>query len=153
MDLIGLPLDNWKHYADLFHATIAYRPGHPEFDQAVANIPAIMSELRDEGIARRRAPRHDLLTALVQLELDDGRHLSDDEVGAVLWNLVGGGLDTTTSLTSLALFHLAQAARDGDTLAVGEERDVFAGRDGLQLFYPAQIENRRPAYAQETLVR
>jgi len=57
-------------------------------------------------MARRKEPRDDLLTALVELEVEDGRKLTDAEVGSVLWNLVGGGLDTTTSLTSLALYHL-----------------------------------------------
>jgi cytochrome P450 len=114
MELIGLPLDNWKHYADLFHATIAYRPGNPEFDRAVGNIPAMLQELRDEGVARRAAPRDDLLTGLVEVEVDvdGGRRLSDDEVSAALWNLVGGGLDTTTSLTSLSLYHLAEHPDD-----------------------------------------
>jgi cytochrome P450 len=106
MHLVGLPLDGWAHYAALFHATIARRPGHPEFDRAVANIPAMLGELGEAAAARRRAPRDDLLTALVDLRLDDGRALTDDEVRGVLWNLVGGGLDTTTSLTSLALRHL-----------------------------------------------
>jgi cytochrome P450 len=36
----------------------------------------------------------------------DGRRLDDDDVLAVIFNLIGGGLDTTTSLTSLALHHL-----------------------------------------------
>jgi cytochrome P450 len=72
----------------------------------------MLEELREEGIARRTAPRDDLLTALVEVELDDGRRLTDDEVTAALWNLVGGGLDTTTSLTSLSLFHLDQHPED-----------------------------------------
>ena len=66
----------------------------------------MLAELGDEAASRRAAPRDDLLTALVQLRLPDGRALSDDEVRSVLWNLVGGGLDTTTSLTSLSLRHL-----------------------------------------------
>jgi cytochrome P450 len=106
MDLVGLPLDSWKHYADFFHAAIAYRPGNPRFAEAMANGPAMLAELREEGMARRKEPRDDLLTALVELEVEDGRKLTDAEVGSVLWNLVGGGLDTTTSLTSLALYHL-----------------------------------------------
>jgi cytochrome P450 len=105
MDLVGLPLDDWQHYADLFHATIAHRPGHPDFDRAVANVPAMLARLGEEAAARRASPGDDLLSALVQLEVD-GRRLGDDEVRSVLWNLVGGGLDTTTSLTSLALLHL-----------------------------------------------
>jgi cytochrome P450 len=108
MHLVGLPLDHWEHYAALFHATIALRPGDPEFDEAVANIPAMLTELGEEAAARRAEPRGDLLTALVQVRLDDGRSLTDDEVRSVLWNLVGGGLDTTTSLTSLSLHHLAE---------------------------------------------
>ena len=111
MDLVGLPLDSWKHYADFFHAAIAYRPRSPEHSAAMANAPAMLAELRAEAAARREQPRDDLLTELVHLQIPDGdgggtRTLTDDELGGVLWNLVGGGLDTTTSLTSLTLFHL-----------------------------------------------
>jgi cytochrome P450 len=108
LELIGLPGGSWHHYAELFHGTIAFRPGSPEFDRAVANIPAMLAELQEEVDARRRRPRGDLLTRLVGLELDDGRQLTDDELVAVLWNLIGGGLDTTTSLTALSLYHLDQ---------------------------------------------
>src|SRR5688500_17906463 len=107
MHLVGLPLDSWKHYADFFHAAIAYRPGNPPLDRAMPNALAMLAELREEAAARRKAPRDDLLTALVELRVPgegsgDGRTLTDDELGGVLWNLVGGGLDTTTSLTSLS---------------------------------------------------
>jgi cytochrome P450 len=107
MDLVGLPLDDWQHYAELFHATIAHRPGQPEFDRAVAHVPAMLARLGEEAAARRADPGDDLLSALVTLEVD-GRRLTDDELRSVLWNLVGGGLDTTTSLTSLSLRHLEQ---------------------------------------------
>jgi len=106
MELVGLPVDSWQHYADLFHAAIAHRPGQPEFDRAMANLPAMLGELAEAAASRRRSPRDDLLTALVELRLDDGRPLTDEEVLGALWNLVGGGLDTTTSLTSLSLYHL-----------------------------------------------
>jgi cytochrome P450 len=105
MHLVGLPLDDWRDYADVFHATIAYRPGHPAFDRAVANVPQMLARLGAEAAARRAAPGDDLLGALVTAEVD-GRPLTDDEVRSVLWNLVGGGLDTTTSLTALSLLHL-----------------------------------------------
>ena len=106
LHLIGLPTDQWRHYADLFHATIAHKSGTPAYDAAMAQVPEMMESLFSEVRQRRSAPRDDLLTALVQLPGDDGRPLGDDDVRAVLWNLVGGGLDTTTSLTSLSLFHL-----------------------------------------------
>jgi cytochrome P450 len=108
MELIGLPCDDWQHYAELFHGMIAYGGGSPEVRRALANIPSMLQGLADEVADRRRHPRDDLLTSLVKLELDDGRRLTDDEMVAALWNLVGGGLDTTTSLTSLTLHHLDQ---------------------------------------------
>ena len=106
MELIGLPRASWQHYAELFHGTIAYRPGNPRFQEAVANIPTMLAELNEEVTARRKEPRDDLLTKIIEVEIEGGRTLTDEEVVAVLWNLVGGGLDTTTSLTSLTLLHL-----------------------------------------------
>jgi cytochrome P450 len=105
MRLMGLPCDDWEHYGELFHATVAYRPGSPEYTRAVGRVPEMMASLMTQVQERRRRPRDDMLTALVELEVD-GSPLSDDTVGSVLWNLVGGGLDTTTSLTSLSLYHL-----------------------------------------------
>ena len=109
MELVGLPADNWRRYAELFHGTVAHAPRSPEFEAAVANIPAMLAELAGAVAARRVAPGDDLLSALVEMEVPDDagtRRLTDDELVAVLWNLIGGGLDTTTSLTALTLHHL-----------------------------------------------
>jgi len=105
MALVGLPLDDWRDYADLFHGTIAHRPGQPEFDRAVANVPGMLARLGEVAAARRADPGDDLLSALAHADVD-GRRLTDGELQSVLWNLVAGGLDTTTSLTALALHHL-----------------------------------------------
>lgn len=107
MKLMGLPCDHWQHYAELFHATVAFRPSSDEYTQAISRVPEMMASLFEEVKARRSEPRDDMLTALVSLTDDDGRPVDDDTVSAILWNLVGGGLDTTTSLTSLSLHYLA----------------------------------------------
>ncbi|MCU1352728.1 MAG: hypothetical protein JWM05_1937, partial [Acidimicrobiales bacterium] len=95
-----------RHYADMFHAAVAHAPGDPEMRAAFAHVPEMLAALGAAAEARRSDPGDDLLTSLVQLRVEDDRPLTDDEVRAVLWNLVGGGLDTTTSLTSLSLHHL-----------------------------------------------
>jgi cytochrome P450 len=107
MKLIGLPCDHWEHYAELFHATVAHRPSSDEFKRAISRVPEMMASLFEEVKARRAEPRDDMLTALVQLTDESGEPIGDEVVSAILWNLVGGGLDTTTSLTSLSLHHLA----------------------------------------------
>jgi cytochrome P450 len=129
MALVGLPLDDWRPYAELFHGTIAYRPGQPEFDRAVANVPAMLTRLAEVVVARREDPGDDLLSALVQMEVE-GRRLTDAELQSVLWNLIGGGLDTTTSLTALALHHLdahpdLRARLAGDPGLIGTATEEF----------------------------
>ncbi len=105
MDLVGLPLENWHRYAELFHAAVAHDPTDPEARRTHGYLPAMYAEM-DDAIADHRAnPRDDLLSALLDVRVDE-RQLDHDSVRAVLWNLIGGGLDTTTSLTSLTLNHL-----------------------------------------------
>ncbi|WP_426574696.1 cytochrome P450 [Aquihabitans sp. McL0605] len=133
MDLVGLPLDDWHLYAEFFHGTIAHRPGSPEFDRAIGNVGAMLTRLGEEAAARRQAPTDDLLSDLVTMEVD-GRRLDDDEIRSVLWNLVGGGLDTTTSLTSLSLLHLAQHPEQRQDLIDHPELLAGATEEFLRFF-------------------
>ena len=84
---------------------------HTDPSQAVGPTQrayAIFAPLYEE---RRRSPRDDLLTALIQAEID-GERLTEDELLAFGWLLLVGGNDTTTNLigNGLELF-----ARDPDT--------------------------------------
>lgn len=134
MKTVGLPLGEWERYGEVFHAMVAYRPGQAEWDTAMAKVPGMMGDLLGEAEARRKEPRDDLLTQLVELELEDGSRLNDEEVGAVLWNLVGGGLDTTTSLTSLALHHLSRHPELRQRLASEPELLVQATEEYLRYY-------------------
>ncbi len=115
MRMLDLPCESWPHYAEVFHGTAAYNASMPEFQAAAALIPGMLAELIAIVGERRRHPGEDLLSALVTLEVD-GEPLGDDTVVSVLWNLIGGGLDTTTSLTSLALHHMAEHPEVRDRL-------------------------------------
>ena len=106
MKMVGLPPESWRDYADVFHAVAAFGASDQELADAQALMGRMIEELLATAAERRRQPRHDILSRLVELEVDGGRHLGDDELIGVLWNLIGGGLDTTTSLTSLTLHHL-----------------------------------------------
>jgi cytochrome P450 len=106
MRLLGLPAESWEHYARYFHATAAYAQDSPEYIQAVSRTPDMVAEALEIIQDRRRRPGEDLLSQLILMTVD-GERLHDDDLIAVLWNLIGGGLDTTTSLTSLAFAHLA----------------------------------------------
>ncbi len=105
MRLLGLPCESWEHYAEYFHATAAYGRDSPEFIRAVSRTPEMVAEALEIIEDRRTRPGDDLLSQLILMDVD-GEALSNDDLIAVLWNLIGGGLDTTTSLASLAFAHL-----------------------------------------------
>ncbi len=104
MRLMGLPYDNWQLYADLFHSVMA-AARDDEYNRAIAEVPAMLDGLLKFVAARRADPGEDLTSFLVQFEFD-GKRLDDTQLLDILWNLIGGGVDTTTSLTALSLLHL-----------------------------------------------
>lgn len=105
MRLMGLPLDSWQRYANLFHSVMAVPQDSDEYATAIAEVPAMMEGLRQFAASRRAEPGTDLTSFLVQFEFD-GRRLDDTQILDILWNLIGGGVDTTTSQTALTLLHL-----------------------------------------------
>lgn len=106
MRLLGMPPEGWEQYAAYFHGTAAYGHDMPEYQAAISRTPEMIAQVTELIEQRRRHPGDDLMSRLATLEVD-GERLGNEDLIAVLWNLIGGGLDTTTSLTSLALFHLA----------------------------------------------
>jgi cytochrome P450 len=105
MRLMGLPYENWQLYANLFHSVMAVPQDSDEYSNAIADVPAMMDGLLKFAATRRVDPRDDLTSLLVRFEFD-GRRLDDAQLLDILWNLIGGGVDTTTSLTALSLLHL-----------------------------------------------
>jgi cytochrome P450 len=141
LKMIGLPPETWSYYATVFHSVVAYPPGTPEFDHAQGLMGEMVEGLLKVAAERRHDPRHDLISELVALEIE-GRHLSNAELIGVLWNLIGGGLDTTTSLTSLSLYHLDVQPELRQQLI-----------DDPELLVPATEEFLRVTSVNETLTR
>jgi len=105
MKLMGLPYDNWHLYANLFHSVMAMPQDSPEYTSAISQVPAMMQEVLDYAATKRAAPEDDLTSFLIQIEFD-GQRLTDEQLLNILWNLIAGGVDTTTSQTALTLLHL-----------------------------------------------
>lgn len=106
MKMVGLPPESWSYYAEVFHSVAAYDAGSSELGRAQSLIADMTADLLRVAEARRREPREDILSKLVELRVENGRLLGPGELIGILWNLIGGGLDTTSSLTSLTLYHL-----------------------------------------------
>src|SRR5208283_922555 len=68
-------------------------------------VPAMMHDVLDYATTRRAKPQDDLTSFLIQFEFE-GQRLTDEQLLNILWNLIAGGVDTTTSQTALTLLHL-----------------------------------------------
>jgi cytochrome P450 len=105
MKLMGLPYENWHIYANMFHSVMAVPQDSPEYAKAIAEVPAMMEGVLEFAATRRADARDDLTSFLIQFEFD-GKRLDDAQLLNILWNLIAGGVDTTTSQTALTLLHL-----------------------------------------------
>src|ERR1700739_246289 len=105
MKLMGLPYDNWHLYDNLFHSGVAVPQESDDYTNAIAQVPEMMQGVLDYAATRRAQPEDDLTSFLIQFEFD-GKRLTDEQLLNIIWNLIGGGVDTTTSLTALTLLHL-----------------------------------------------
>jgi cytochrome P450 len=105
MKLMGLPYDTWQLYANLFHSVMAVPQDSPEYAEAIAEVPAMMQGVLEFAATRRAEAGDDLTSFLIQFEFD-GKRLDDAQLLNILWNLIAGGVDTTTSQTALTLRHL-----------------------------------------------
>ena len=105
MKLMGLPYDTWQRYANLFHSVMAVPQESPEYAEAIAEVPAMMQGVLEFASTRRAEAGDDLTSFLIQFEFD-GQRLDDGQLLNILWNLIAGGVDTTTSQTALTLLHL-----------------------------------------------
>jgi cytochrome P450 len=106
MKLMGLPCDTWQLYANLFHSVMAVPQDSSEYAEAIAEVPAMMQGVLEFAATRRAEAGDDLTSFLIQFEFD-GKRLDDAQLLNILWNLIAGGVDTTTSQTALTLRHLS----------------------------------------------
>jgi len=139
--LLGLPGDEWETYSDVFHAIAAYPAGSPDYDAAAGELPNLMAGLLSLAHERRSRPQADLMSDLAQLKIA-GRQLSDGEMTAVLWNLVSGGLETTSALTSLTLHYLASHPEQRQQLSENPELLTAGTEEFLRYFSPVETLTR-----------
>ncbi|GAA3391433.1 cytochrome P450 [Cryptosporangium minutisporangium] len=142
MAMLGMPLADWIIHCEPAHATVYTRPDSPEimdvftkYLEARGRSEYWINEIREN-------PRPGLVDALINAEVNGGRPSHVDVLGAV-GLLIGGGLDTTTSLSAHALEWLSENPEERDRLNREWEtlRDS-ATEEFLRFYTPAQGDGR-----------
>jgi cytochrome P450 len=132
--MIGIPPQDWaqfKRWSDNILKLSYARSGGEEAQQAGHEFKAVSGEMNEYLGAmmaeRRAAPTNDLLTRLIQAEVD-GERLSQEEILGFFQLLVVGGQETTTNLLNNAV------------LCLLENRDQLASLQAAPQLLPSAIE-------------
>ena len=141
LESMGMPAENWDYYAEFFHASASYERADPKHIAAVGRWQDMWDELVGFARFRRRNPSEDITTTLVTCEIA-GRPLTDSEVGGIMWNLVAGGLDTTTSLVSWGLHHLGTVPDARNRLLADPTLVPGAVEEFLRFYSPSETLTR-----------
>lgn len=135
MKLVGLPLDDWRYYAEPLHRVACSPPTAPNYDHDVQvmaqlgnSIAALVPRLRTE-------PGEGVLSGLAKATID-GRPLPDDQVVAVAMLVILGGVHTTTALFAHTMRWLADHPEQRERLRTEPELLDAATDEFLRVFPP-----------------
>ena len=141
MELLGLPLEEWHQYADPVHELVYLSKEDPAHAESVRKFEWIHTRVAEEVEARRKSPRDDLISYLVTEKID-GKLLDDGTIREIVWNIMGGGVDTTTALSSNAFLYLYQNPDKRKLLVENPDMMPKAREEFLRYFSPIQSLSR-----------
>lgn len=136
--LMGLPLEDWRMYADVAHAIVYTPPASPAFEGVAGNMVEMITRAVGVSYQRRAEPKDDLLTDMVQFRYPDGTALGDEQIGQICTLIIGGGDDTTTGLVANALSWLSENPDQRAWLQADLSRLQGACEEFLRYFTPTQ---------------
>jgi cytochrome P450 len=141
MDLFGFPLREWRKFADPFHKMIYTPKDDPEFLETMKGLDYFRQRVDEEIEIRRKHPSDDLLGYLAAGTID-GQPLNRDRIQDISFNILAGGVDTTTALTSNVLLHLSRNPDQRQRLIDEPELLKFAREEFVRYFTPAHAAAR-----------
>lgn len=142
--MLGVPTDRQRDLLDWSHAIVKmYEFETTEEQAAVAEqasyaFRAYIHELIDE---RRRHPREDMVTALVEARVDGGR-LSTEEIVSTVVLLLNAGHEATVNTLGNGMSALMQHREQWQRLVAGEVQAVAAVEELIRFDPPLQLFER-----------
>jgi cytochrome P450 len=138
---LGLPVEDWRSYAEAMHATAHTKPGSEGAARIGELFGHITTMLLSAIEARRRGHHGDLLSELIRFEVD-GKPLTDEDLLSLLNLIISGAVDTTTSLVACILYYLGDNPDVRSQLAGHPGDWATAIEEFLRYFTPNQAMAR-----------
>jgi hypothetical protein len=131
--MLGLPESDGDRFRSFIHRVLE-KPGQV----AVSPDDTMAAYLENIIPGRRENPGDDLISYLVQADID-GMPLTDDHVFGSIALLLIAGIDTTWSAIGSSLWHLAQHPEDRRRLGEDPDVMVFALEEFLRSYAPVTM--------------
>jgi hypothetical protein len=149
-ELLGLPAGDrkdLKRWSDDLAAMLDGSIAAQHFDRALKSGVEVIAYLREHLAARRRAPREDLLSAMLAAR-DSAEILDEEEILATALLVMGAGHETTTNLIGNAVLALLRHPEELARLRRAPELGGTAVEEFLRFDSPVQATSRvaRTAY-------
>jgi cytochrome P450 len=136
-DMLGVPREDRDRFRSWSTTLIQSNPIRGEFGPGLDAAAALYDYFTAFLAERRAHPRDDLMTALVQAEVD-GEHLSEEELLGFCLLLLVAGHETTTNLLSNSAVILAQHPESRRQLADNPDLVPAAVEELLRYDSPVQ---------------
>ncbi len=144
MEWLGWPAEERMVAASTFHEMAKHRNLTPEYREAATRFGWLARRVQEEVDARRRHPTDDAMSRIAHYEVE-GERLPADIAASIVFLTIGGGVDTTTALTSAALVHLGRNPEDRQRLLDCPELLDTGTEEFLRFYPPARTHARTVA--------
>lgn len=141
MEWLGWPQEEWILAASTFHEMARHEYFSPGFMEAGTRFVWLRDRIREEVAARRERPRDDVMSTIANAEVE-GETIEAGDAEAMVLLLIGGGVDTTTALTSAALVHLGRDLELRRRLIAEPELLPLATEEFLRFYPPSRTHAR-----------
>ncbi len=140
--LMGLPLADWEIYCEPVHANVYTDPNSPAYPSVMKANEVMITTLAQSIFAARENPRPGIVKGMLEAEICEAP-ATDNDIRDTLTLLLGGGFDTTTSLTAHALEWLSEHPRERERLRDHLPELIHTATEEFLRFYtPAPGDGR-----------
>jgi cytochrome P450 len=137
LDWLGFPPEDWYRFSEPLHDLFAAVPDSERAERGAEGLGFLYAQCLDLIAQRRAEPADDATSVLVTTPVA-GELLDDEKLMSVIFLLIVGGVDTTTSLTGQSLVWLAQNPEERARLAADRSLVPTATEEFLRVFAPSQ---------------
>lgn len=141
LEWLGFPESDWEAFSHAFHDAAAFPHDTPEYAAAARATIGVMRRVTEEVVAREDDDRGDGLSMIVHAEVE-GERVTREMAERLVFMTIGGGVDTTSSLTSAALLHLHRHPDDRARLLAEPDLWDSATEEFLRVYPPARTHAR-----------